>query len=54
MIAVNSELNDAPEKVNADANNTWMLKLDLTNTGELEGLLSAADYEKFTAEETGH
>jgi glycine cleavage system H protein len=54
VTAVNSELNDAPEKVNADANNTWMLKLDLTNTSELDGLLSAADYEKFTAEETGH
>src|SRR5271168_4559199 len=54
VTAVNSELNDAPEKVNADANNTWMLKLDLTNKSELDGLLSAADYEKFTAEETGH
>jgi glycine cleavage system H protein len=54
VTAVNSELNDAPEKVNADANNTWMLKLDLTNVAELDGLLSAADYEKFIAEETGH
>jgi len=54
VTAVNSELNDAPEKVNADANNTWMLKLDLKDAKELDGLLSAADYEKFTAEETGH
>jgi glycine cleavage system H protein len=54
VTAVNSELNDAPEKVNADANHTWMLKLDLTNAAELDGLLSAADYEKFIAEETGH
>jgi glycine cleavage system H protein len=54
VTAVNSELNDAPEKVNADANHTWMLKLDLTNAGELDGLLSAVDYEKFIAEETGH
>jgi glycine cleavage system H protein len=54
VTAVNSELNDAPEKVNADANNTWMLKLDLTNAPEVDGLLSSADYEKFIAEETGH
>jgi glycine cleavage system H protein len=54
VTAVNSELNDAPEKVNADANNTWMLKLELTDAAQLDGLLSAADYEKFIAEETGH
>jgi glycine cleavage system H protein len=54
VTAVNVELNDAPEKVNTDANHTWMLKLDMTNAAELDGLLSAADYEKFTAEETGH
>ena len=29
VTAVNEELKDAPEKVNADANNTWMLKLEL-------------------------
>jgi glycine cleavage system H protein len=54
VTAVNSELNDAPEKVNADANNTWMLKLTLKDAAELNGLLSAADYEKFIAEEKGH
>jgi glycine cleavage system H protein len=51
---VNEELKDAPEKVNADANATWMLKLELKDTAELDGLLSAADYEKFVSEETGH
>jgi glycine cleavage system H protein len=40
--------------VNADANTTWMLKLELKDAGELEKLLSAADYEKFVSEETGH
>jgi glycine cleavage system H protein len=54
VTAVNEELKDAPEKVNADANNTWMLKLDLKDAGELNTLLSAADYEKFVSEETGH
>jgi glycine cleavage system H protein len=51
---VNEALKDAPEKINADANTTWMLKLDVTNPAELNGLLSAADYEKFISEETGH
>jgi len=54
VTAVNEELKDAPEKINADANGTWMLKLDLKDAGELEKLLSAADYEKFVSEETGH
>ncbi len=54
VTAVNEELKDAPEKINADANNTWMLKLDVTNAAELDGLLAVADYEKFISEETGH
>jgi glycine cleavage system H protein len=31
-----------------------MLKINLKNPGEIDGLLSAADYEKFVAEEAGH
>ena len=54
VTAVNEELKDAPEKVNADANTTWMLKLTLRDASELAKLLSAADYEKFVSEETGH
>jgi glycine cleavage system H protein len=54
VTAVNEELNSAPEKVNVDANNTWMLKLELKDPAELDKLLSAAEYEAFTAEETGH
>jgi glycine cleavage system H protein len=54
ITAVNEELKDAPEKINADANKTWMLKLDVTKAAEIDGLLSAADYEKFISEETGH
>jgi glycine cleavage system H protein len=54
VTAVNEDLKDAPERVNADANTTWMLKLELKDAGELEKLLSAADYEAFVSEETGH
>lgn len=51
---VNGELSTAPEKINADAHAAWMLKIKLKNAGELNSLLSAADYEKFVAEEGGH
>jgi glycine cleavage system H protein len=51
---VNAELATAPEKVNTDAHGSWMLKMTLKNPSELDGLLSAADYEKFVAEEAGH
>src|ERR1700746_728602 len=51
---VNADLATAPEKVNSDAHGAWMLKMTLKNPGELEALLSAADYEKFVAEEAGH
>lgn len=51
---VNGELATSPEKVNKDAHGAWMVKLTLKNPGELDALLSAADYEKFVAEEAGH
>jgi glycine cleavage system H protein len=51
---VNGELATAPEKINKDANNTWMIKVTLKNPAELSGLLSATDYEKFVSEESGH
>jgi len=54
VTAVNDALKDAPERINADANATWLLKLDLTNPAELDALLSAVQYETFVAEETGH
>jgi len=50
----NGDLTTSPEKVNKDPHGSWMLKITLKNAGELDGLLSAADYEKFVAEEGGH
>ena len=50
---VNGELATAPEKINKDAHGSWMIKLTLKDPNELNGLLSAADYEKFVAEEAG-
>ncbi len=51
---VNGALATSPENVNKDAHGSWMVKIRLKNTAELNALLSAADYEKFVAEEAGH
>jgi glycine cleavage system H protein len=51
---VNGELATAPEKINKDAHAAWMIKITLKDPSELNALLSAADYEKFVAEEGGH
>ena len=51
---VNESLNSAPETLNRDANATWIIKLSALNTDDANALLSAQDYEKFVAEETGH
>jgi len=48
---VNPELANAPEKVNSEPHSAWMVKVTLTNPAEASALLSAADYEKFVAEE---
>jgi glycine cleavage system H protein len=54
VTAVNDELKDAPERINSDANTTWMLKVELSDAKQVDALLTAADYEKFISEETGH
>jgi glycine cleavage system H protein len=51
---VNATLATSPEAVNKDAHGSWMLKITLKNLKELDSLLSAADYDKFVAEEGGH
>jgi glycine cleavage system H protein len=54
VLAVNEELATAPEKINSDAHSAWMVRLELKDPAESNGLLSAADYEKFVAEEAGN
>jgi glycine cleavage system H protein len=51
---INGELATSPENVNKDPHGSWMMKITLKNPGELDALLSSADYEKFVAEEGGH
>ncbi len=49
---VNGDLSSAPEKVNSEPHQAWMVKVTLSNPKEVDALLSAADYEKFAAEES--
>jgi glycine cleavage system H protein len=51
---VNEELASSPEKINTGAHDAWIMKVELKDPAELDSLLSAADYEKFITEETGH
>jgi len=51
VTAVNEELTNAPEKINADAHGAWMIKIKVKDKGEANSLMSAADYEKYVAEE---
>ena len=50
---VNETLTSAPETINTAANATWMIKVEFSDAGQLDGLLSAAEYEAFIGEETG-
>ena len=48
VVAVNSELEAAPGTVNEDpAGKGWFVKIKLANTGELDGLLSEAEYQDY-------
>lgn len=53
VTVVNGELATAPEQINKDAHSAWLIKITLKDPAELNSLLSAADYEKFVAEERG-
>lgn len=53
---INDVLASAPEKLNESPHGDgWLVKILLSAPEEIQGLLSAADYEKYVAEEeTGH
>lgn len=49
---VNESLNDEPEKVNKDPyGDGWMIKVKMSAPGEVDSLLTAAEYEDFTKAE---
>ena len=46
VIEVNSELEDAPEKINEDAFANWIIKIKMSDASELDALMDAAAYEE--------
>jgi glycine cleavage system H protein len=54
VIEINTALASAPETLNSSPQaDGWLVKIRLSTPDEIKALLSAADYEKYVAEETG-
>jgi len=51
VVAVNGDLETAPEKINASAYDTWMFRVKPSNPAELKALLDAAGYQKLVEAE---
>ena len=52
IVGINETLADAPEKVNQDPyGEGWMIRVQMSNRGEVDSLLTAAEYEDFTKAE---
>ena len=47
VVEVNDKLEDTPELLNQDAYANWIVKVELSDTSELDKLMDAAAYEAF-------
>jgi len=56
VIGINEILSNKPETLNEDPHGAgWLVKIKLSDPGEIQQLLSAEDYQKYVgAEESGH
>ena len=53
VVEVNETLHDEPEKVNTDPYGVaWMIRIRMSNPGEVDSMLTAVEYEDFTKGET--
>ncbi len=53
VVEIHEHLIDAPETINSEPYGAgWMLKVELSNTSEVDALLDASAYEKLVAEES--
>jgi glycine cleavage system H protein len=51
---VNASLPESPETVNEDPyGNAWMIRVEMSDAGELDDLMTAVQYQKFVEEEKG-
>ena len=48
VLEVNEALADQPELLNEDAYANWIIKVELSDKGDLDNLMDAAAYEEFT------
>ena len=46
VVETNSSIKDRPDHVNSKPHETWMVKVRLTNSSELAGLMDAGAYEQ--------
>ena len=52
VVMINESLADEPEKVNTDPYGAgWMIRVRMSSPGEVDSLLTAAEYEDFTKAE---
>ena len=51
IIEVNEALDDEPELLNEDAFGNWIIKVELSDKSELDGLMDAKAYEAFCENE---
>lgn len=52
VVEVNDELDGSPETINSDPYGSgWMVKVQMGDPSEVDGLMSADDYEAFVASE---
>ena len=51
VVAVNEDLVDSPETVNSDPYGAaWMIKVEMSDAGQLDNLMDAAAYQKYCEE----
>ena len=46
VVEINEVLEDEPEQINKDAFANWIMKVNISDASELEGLMSASQYEE--------
>jgi glycine cleavage system H protein len=51
VTAVNDALSDAPEQINQDAHEAWIVKVQLSKPSQVDSLMTAKEYEQFISEE---
>lgn len=51
VVEINEALEDTPEAINEDAYSNWIIKVKMSDPGEVDALLDAAAYEKLCENE---